>query len=104
MTNEEIRKRFEFDMNIGLFLLDSSNFITEKTLFKCSWNRKLATKFLEMLSDSGYSLSRYYKDSIITLYDNPVIALDQISKIHSIIEDFDGTILNEIPDYIKEYK
>jgi len=99
MTNEEIRKRFEFDTE---FLFKNSNL--DEMYFVCPINK--IGKFLYFLEhDLGYKrknaiFPRGYRMNVIYL------AVCTKSKCLIRFEDYvDGSIrLNPVPEYIKEYE
>jgi len=109
MTNEEIRKRFEFDLKMGLFK-NRSRFAGGEFRF-CGYLED-SIKFLNLLIDSGYlcSMSEDTFKNMIRTYNSAdteklckidIVPSDKI--VLSVNRSFEKED-NPFPDYIKEYK
>jgi len=115
MTNEEIKKRFLFDIEMGYFKTDSN---WHQLYF--NYSPILYDKFLALLKEIGYNiqnLTSFNKDVCKEIFTSEIhdvyFTVDPPKKLCSIFaanKAFIGIfrdkskIFNDIPDYVKEYK
>jgi len=100
MSNEEILKRFEFDLEMGLFKFTINTNVNEGGyyIFRAKDNRKLVKVLITLEYKGGFPI---YWDSPIAIYKesrNYVI----MSPYGIFARHFNDTV-NEIPDYIDEF-
>jgi len=90
MSNEEILKRFQFDLDIGIFKALNNSLVH----FKSKDIRKLAIVLSKLNYNGGYPI---YKDGGI------IVNIDS-KKFFILKEPSECSIFNEIPEYINLYK
>jgi len=100
MTNEEILKRFQFDLEMGFFKVDkwTSYPDQDSIIFKSNDNRKLVKVLNALGFKGGYPI---YMTSPILIYLNSGLLT---KKYHILVPYFKSfKVSNEIPDYINLY-
>lgn len=104
MTNEEIRNRFLFDFNLGVFMESEHPFlILSSKAIAFHPTEKLSKKFLKMLNDCGMEEYGINNDDLENLDFNTIILYkDGYNTI--VIDDVIYKNTNNIPDYIREYE
>ena len=112
MSNQEIEKKFEFDLSLNIF--ERFNLIPFKNevIFRCSYGT-ITLKFVILLEKLGFTLlsnipdprgrinyiGTYFENWVLILYkENGVRKANMMYRSKSPIITF-----NEIPDYIMEY-
>ena len=103
MTNEEIEKRFEFDLNMNVFktynaIVSGKEFIR----FKIELQNKSFTKLFYVLRNIGYKIH----DASLPLCNANTINIsveEKTLRTTSLSSPSKG-YNNEIPEYIKEYE
>jgi len=115
MTNEEIKKRFEFDLKIGLFREDILGYGKNNVVTFYDYYRN-STKLLKLLIDCGFLFSK--PPTQLNLPDPDIVecttAKDLLFKIT--IKPTDKLILdthwilrqpfssNPLPEFVKDYE
>jgi len=103
MTNEEIRKRFEFDLKMGRFKVSPDSvhlgLLTSKNQDACNRLFKLLTDIGKTQIGPGFE-EEFDGVYIFSSFKNRF----QLLKYNEKILAEGKAIFNEIPDYIKEYK
>jgi len=121
MTNEEIEKRFLFDLEMGVFKTSSYDYFhiksDENAIAFIEYYRRSTenvAKIMYILRKNGFKVDRYTSDSFRDLDDDSraIIVIGRQRKLFTKIicdisvsyKELVGSYCNKIPDYIKEYK
>jgi len=95
MTNEEIRKRFEFDSKFSFKTYPNFAF------FKIDTKTPITNRFLAVLHDNGYTgkgtVNNTHLYLVIDFRDKKFLGIVSVDNENVLI-------YNQIPDYIREYK
>ena len=109
MTNQEIEKRFEFDLNMNVFERVRREFGSEVFIFniyKEEHPTDILNKIVDILTKNGYEKDNLQKSSSIE--SSKVILIWTRDKIFRCIEKYEFLLnrvseFNDVPDYIREY-
>jgi len=101
MTNEEIRKRFQFDLEVGVFKkIEFETYFLIKRKDLC---------FIDFLIDIGYFFT--FLPSADALINQSIRETNEVCMVlNEATKEINPTLwrfkeyFNDVPDYIKEYK